>query len=237
MIWALLLACGAPTYIVEGTVVEVGAAEVVIDHREIEGFMGPMVMPFEVVDRELLSGLEPGQRVIGRIRVQGTEAALEKLRVVGHGPVSAPIGPAELQPGEVLPAVPVVFEDGSAGVVGAGQGVATRLTFLFTRCADATFCPATVSRLQALPEGEERVVAVTLDPERDVVSVLAAYAEEVGATSWRLARTEPEALRDLAMRAGLSIAKTERGEIVHGIRWLELDAEGRLVRRHDDNAW
>ena len=47
---AALVACNnAPSYIVEGVVVEVnGTHEVVVDHKDIPGFMSAMVMPFQV---------------------------------------------------------------------------------------------------------------------------------------------------------------------------------------------
>ena len=66
-----LLGCEQPTHIVEGTVVEVRPHEVVLDHKEIPRFMGPMVMPFTVADPSMLEDLEPGHRVTGSLKVEG----------------------------------------------------------------------------------------------------------------------------------------------------------------------
>ena len=108
------------------------------------------------------------------------------------------------------------------------------VTFLYSRCPDADFCPATVGRLQEL-RVDARVIAVTLDPERDTVDVLAEHRAAIGVDAIRLARTD--ALRELAIEAGLAIAQSESGDIVHELRWLVLDEEGRLVARFDDNRW
>lgn len=237
-----LLACGGPpTYIVEGVVVEVNDADVVLDHQAIEGFMGPMTMPFQVDDPALLADVEPGHRVVGRIAVDGTQITLEKLRVTGKGPVPQRAdGPAALDPGDVLPPTPVAFHDGTEGTLGPSDRP-TLLTFVYTRCPDPTYCPATLARLKALqPDlaGEVALVALTLDPEHDTVEVLAETAAAHGAdpAHWRFARTSESATRELAMRAGIPVTRTSDGEIVHQLVWLLLDHEGRLVKRWESNA-
>ena len=40
-----------------------------IDHEAIPGFMPAMTMPYEVADAGLLSGIAPGDRVRGTLRV------------------------------------------------------------------------------------------------------------------------------------------------------------------------
>lgn len=240
-LWGLVSCATDPTFVVEGVVVEVHPGEVVIDHQPIAGFLDAMTNPFELADAGLVEGVRPGHRVIGRIRVAGDRTTLEKLRVVGQGPAPEPTGPLPLALGDVLPATEVVFEDGGRGSVGAGQGVVTGLTFVYTRCPDQQRCPATTARLQALQTEvpEVRWVAVTLDPEHDTVEVLGAWTRASGAdpTRWRTARLEPEATVDLARRAGLPVARGADGSLVHEIRWLVLDPEGRLIARYESNDW
>ena len=173
LLWMLLACWGENAYIVEGTVVEVTAAdEVVIDHEAIDGFMDAMVMPFHVKDPDLIGALEPGHRVIARLEVEPSGGYLTKIRVTGKGPAptwNAPEGPAPLRVGQVLPAMEVTLADGTKTVVGKGQDRPTALTFLYTRCPMPEFCPATVARFQALQEAvgpEVRLLAITLDPAR-----------------------------------------------------------------------
>lgn len=235
-----LLGCGSgSTYIVEGVVVDLSDGMVVVDHGPIEGFTGAMTTPFLVDDAAVLAELERGHRILGRLRVDGAHTELEKVRVVGKAPVPAPdVQPLEV--GELLPATRIVLEDGTSAVIGEGQGAPTVVTFLYSRCPDADFCPATVQRLQVLQEQTEppsRLIAITLDPDRDTIEVLTEHARAIGAdpSVLRLARVDD--LRTLAMRAALPIARSGSGEIVHEIRWLVLNADGRLVVRHDDNGW
>lgn len=240
--WAL--ACGdGDAWIVEGVVVEVRPpAEVVIDHQEVKGLMGPMTMPFQVRDAALLRDLEPGDRVVARLITAPDGSFLERIRETGRGPVpEKALAPLPLQPGDALAPVTVTLEDGSTAVVGAGQGQPTALAFLYTQCPIPEFCPALVSRIQALsPEivGRARVITVTLDPEHDTPEVLAAFARTSGADPqvWRLGRVDPEPLAQLAGLAAMSVDRSG-GSIEHGARLLVLDAEGRLIERYDDNRF
>lgn len=243
-LFALLFACwGDNAHIVEGTVVEVTAAdEVVLDHDAIKSLgMGRMTMPFHVEDPALLKNLHPGQRVIARMEVGESGGYLTKIRVTGTRAVPKKLetGPAPLRTGQVLPTTAVTVEDGTSIVLGAGQDRPTVLTFLYTTCPMPEFCPATVARFQALQAAIDpsiRLVAVTIDPDTDTLPVLAAFAKESSANPeiWRFGRVAD--LPTLAMYGGLTV--TEEGEeIAHGIRILTLDREGRLVKRFDDLKW
>ena len=245
LFWLGLFGCEqTPSYIVEGTVVEVRAHDIVVDHKAIEGFMDAMVMPFSVEDATLLQTLEPGHRILARLEVDGMGATLVKVRVTGKGPAPKMVeeGPAPVRPGQMFPTTTLRNEAGEALVLGQGQQRATLVTFIYTRCPMPEFCPATIARLQPLQEalGEgPRIVAVTLDPEFDTEAVLTSYSDAVGAKAdrWSFGIPTSEQLPDLAMRAGLQISQGDNQAIVHTLRTLVLDAEGRLVERYDDNNW
>lgn len=242
---ALLFACwGERAYIVEGIVVEVPRPnEVVLDHEEIVGLMGPMVMPFEVLDPELTSGLQPGDKVVARFEIlDGAGGVLTKLRVTGKGPAPEKIdrGPEPIRPGAALPPIEIPTTAGTL-VLGPDQKERIALVFLYTTCPIPEFCPAVVSRMQAL-QGQlgpgQRILAVTLDPEGDTLPVLETFAETSGADPerWVFGRLEQEALADLALRAGMPVVR-DGAEVVHGLRLLVLDHGGKLVERYDDNRW
>jgi protein SCO1/2 len=247
---ALLTACGGdPTYIVEGTVREVSSpTELVIAHKAIPGFMGPMTMPFQLASAEIGQGVEVGDIIVARLVVTQEGARLERVRVTGHDPSAEaparPTGPAPVRAGEALPKTEVQTTQGP-WPVGEGQGAPTLLTFLYTTCPMPDLCPATVRRMQELqtnltasnPAGA-RLLAVTVDLRGDTPEVLTRYAAEVGADPaiWRLGRVEGEAFTALIARAGLR-ADPKSGEIDHTVRHLVLNASGTLIERYDDNRF
>lgn len=72
---------GGKLYPIRGEVVSVTAArnEVVLHHEAIAGFMQGMTMPFPVATRDLLDGIEAGDRVEGVLLVEGARYALVSL--------------------------------------------------------------------------------------------------------------------------------------------------------------
>jgi len=243
-ILALLFACGGESYVVEGSVVEVHPQSVVIDHREIPGFMGAMTMPFEVEDPSLLEGLVPGHRIVARLEI-GEELGgeLTKIRITGKGPAPEIIddGPLPLRSGQTFPNLSIPTHDGRAAALGEAQSQRLVLTFLYTRCPIPEACPAIISRMQALQEvmpADARIVAITLDPEHDTLELLAEYANNVSADAgkWHFGRLEREPLADLALLAGLPVTR-EGDQILHGLRTLVIDRGGKLIERYDDNNW
>lgn len=222
-----------------GTVVNLDDGRAMVDHEPIEGVMPSMVMGFGLAPWEL-EPLTVGDRIQARLLRSGYGWQLIDVDITGHVDVALRGDVQPLEPGEVLPRTELVAEDGSPLVLGAGQGVPTLLTFIYTRCPDPAFCPATAARLAALQGTLDgaRIVTVTLDPENDTPTVLAAWGEVMGADTsvWRLARAEPLALQELALRAGQHVT-VDGGKISHLHRFLALDADGRLVQRFDDDRW
>lgn len=244
LVTVLLSGCwGSNAYILEGTVLEVRDGEVVVDHDEVYGLMGPMVMPFRVTRPDLAADLKPGDRIVARLMVEARGGYLDKVRVTGHTPLPPPQadGAAPVRPGQTFPRVEVPVTGSETWVIGEGQPSPTVLTFVYTRCPMPEFCPMVVSRLQALQDAVgdgARLLAVTLDPAHDTLEVLSAYGEQAGARTpvWRFGRLESDSLQALALRAALPVSPSG-DDIVHGLRWLVLDSRGRLVERYDDNAW
>jgi protein SCO1/2 len=119
-----------------------------------------------------------------------------------------------------------------AGVTAdALRGRPAVLTFVYASC-HAT-CPVLVSRLQALERavpGDVRYVAVTLDPERDTVAALAAYAERWGlGPRWHLLTGEPAAVRRLVASFAIQWTRLPDGELAHENVVVLLDRAGRIA--------
>lgn len=226
---------------IEGTVVRIDPGRLTLDHDRVPGVMGAMVMPFQVRDDEA-SKLTPGDRVRATLVGSDHGFVVVNLQVTGQGAAELREDIAPLDVGQVFPRTRVPVEDGSELLVGAGQDRPTVLTFLYTTCPDPNFCPALAARLQALqaqiPAGQARIVALTIDPEHDVVPVLKRYAELVAADPdiWRFGRLEPAQLQRAALLSGMSVT-VQDGKIVHLLRLLVLDEEGRLVAHYKDNEW
>ncbi len=239
--WILLaLACApsAPTWPLDGDVLAVGDGRVEVRHDAIDGLMPEMVMTFAV---EGGPPIRPGDRIHATLRQGRDGFVLTDVSRVGTNVDVLRDDVPPIHVGEVWPRTEAVAEDGRPLVLGEGQGAATALAFLYTRCPNPDFCPALVGRLLALqeelPDGA-RIVTVTLDPSHDTPEVLATYGASVGAdpTRWRLAHTDASSLARLALRSGQRVLRRD-DLVVHEHRLVVLDAHGAVIERYDHNQW
>ena len=140
-------ACGQPGvkhYPLQGTVVSVDKAQqhLVIDHKDIPGFMGAMTMPYPVADAKVLDQVGPGDQITADVVVSDTSVRLEKVVVVKKGSGAKP--QSELQPSQpagTLPDFTLVNQDGKRIGLRQYRGRALLITFIYTRCPLPDYCP------------------------------------------------------------------------------------------------
>lgn len=148
-----------------------------------------------------------------------------------------------LAPGDAVPAVPLVDQDGRAFSLAALRGDVVVVSFLYTGCADARACPlvaAKLARMQRSLRGEPiRLVALSLNPRYDTPPVLRAYGAHYGedSTRWTLATGAPEAVAALVARFGLDVQRPGTASVVHDVAAVVLARDGRVATIVRGNAW
>lgn len=251
-------AAGARRHPLKGRVVAVDLAErkITLAHEEIPGFMPAMTMPFAVLEKDavLLPHVAPGDEVTASLVVPDSRYWIEDLVVVkkGTGDPNAPARPParEPQPGDVLPDVLLVDQDGEEVHLSDYRGSALALTFVFTRCPLPDFCPLMMENFAAAHaalladetlRGRTRLLTVSFDPGHDTPAVLRAYGERFQKsrppfTHWVLATGSVDAIRALGSALDLDYVE-EEGSFTHNLRTAVVDPEGRLVRFYRGNDW
>ena len=122
------------------------------------------------------------------------------------------------------------------------RGSPVMLAMIYTHCT-AT-CPLAVSELKRIAalDSHVRLVLVSLDPARDDVRRLTAYAAERGLdpARWTLLTGSDAAVRDLAATLGVRYRQVTPNDLAHTNLITLLDSEGRIARqssgRMDDAA-
>lgn len=148
-----------------------------------------------------------------------------------------------LQPGDTVPAIPLVDQSGRAFSIADLRGRAVVLAFIYTRCADPRMCPLVSSKfshMQArIGAAPIHLLEVTLDPAFDAPAVLRRYGRAYGqdVRRWTLATGEAGALAELAERLGVATQWTRPQTLVHTEAAIVLDPQGRIARVIDGNAW
>lgn len=148
-----------------------------------------------------------------------------------------------LQPGDTIPAIPLIDQSGHAFSIAQLRGDAVVLSFIYTRCTDPQMCPLVSSKFERMQQligtARVRLLEITLDPRFDTPRVLRAYGQAYKAqpNRWTLATGAPAAIDELAARIGIATRWTRPGTLVHTEAAILIDAEGRIVETIDGNAW
>lgn len=250
-------AAGARRFELKGKVVSVdrakGTAE--IEHEEIKDFMSAMTMEFPVRDAEALKVMETGQSVHATLVFADDGAYWIENLVLSKSVPAAPAasaspasGAREPKPGDEIPGVKLVNQDGRPLDTRALKGRAVVVDFIYTRCPLPDQCPLLSANFAQLNTAlasdadlreRARLLSVTLDPEYDKPEVLKAY----GATyaggkfdGWDFATGDPAEVRRFAEFFGL-IYKAEGGQITHSLRTAVVTPEGKLLKVYRGNEW
>jgi cytochrome oxidase Cu insertion factor (SCO1/SenC/PrrC family) len=148
-----------------------------------------------------------------------------------------------LQPGDTVPAIPLVTQSARPFSFADLRGSAVVVSFIYTRCPDPRMCPLTSSkfaRLQSELRGKPvQLVEITLDPAYDSPRVLRNYGRGFGAdpARWTLATGAEGSIDELAARFGVASRWTTPSTLVHTESVIVLDRANRLADSVDGNAW
>src|SRR5437764_1048733 len=90
---------GERRYHLEGKVISTDKSQqqIVVDHKEIPGFMGAMAMPYPVADARTVEQVAPGDEITADVVATAKGIRLENVVVVKKGDGKAPPPRSELQ--------------------------------------------------------------------------------------------------------------------------------------------
>ncbi len=228
-------------------------AKVTIKHEDVRGFMPAMTMAFDVRDRELLQGRQPGELITATLVVDENRVYLSTITRTGTAPLTDAPPPAPvdvIETGALVPDAEFTDQAGRPRRFADWRGQAVAVTFTYTRCPLPNFCPLmdrNFREVQRVIVGDEalrgraHLVTVTFDPGYDTPEVLAAHAARVSAdpAHWTWLTGDPAAVDRFTSRFGVSAIRNEKAaaEIVHNLRTAVIDPRGRLVTILSGNEW
>jgi protein SCO1/2 len=226
-----------PTYELTGQilVVKPETNELLVKHEDIKGFMPAMTMPYVVKDPAFLKDRVPGDVITATLHVAPDGPYLSAITRTGTAPlpddartdIPAAANVHLLKAGDPLPATPLV-DQGRSITFADFKGSALAVTFIYTRCPLANFCPlldrrfAEVQKIAASDPalaGKVRLLSISFDPAFDTDASLKAHAEKVGADPavWRFATTRPAVVDRLAAEFGINVIREKDGTITHNL--------------------
>jgi protein SCO1/2 len=247
------------SFTLQGQVLSIDAPHriLVIKHEDIKDFMPAMTMPYEAKEARLLEGLAPGDLITATLVVFANGAHLTTIKKVGSAPLEQPPAPGPpasagfelLRPGEPVPDGSFLDQGGRKRRFSDFKGSPVVMTFIYTKCPIATFCPLMDRHFASLQKTLKpdpvlknvRLVTVSFDPVTDTPAVLAAHARSLNAdlSRWTFLTGDRDDVDQFASRFGVSIARsqTDPRDITHNLRTAIIDADGKLVKAYTGNEW
>ena len=244
-------------YRLKGTVVQVDKAQqhLVVDHEEIPGFMGAMTMPYPVVDPQTLEKLSPGDQITADVVVTSNEIHLENVVVVKKSDGKTSPAGAQLQPSDQNAPVPdftLVNQDGKRVRLADYRGKSVLLTFIYTRCPLADYCPLMTHNFAEIEKNIEKspelyakthLISISFDSQYDTPKVLRNYARAFVADRgqqtfehWEFATIPAAEKKDVTKFFDVFVTQ-EQGQVVHSMSTAIISPDGHMYKAYNGNDW
>jgi protein SCO1/2 len=243
-------------YQLDGRVVAVDATahELTIAHEDIPGLMKGMTMPFQVNQREywIFNNIAPGDAIHATLLLSD-HAELDDISFTKRSDAGSS-GTSNLripQPGDEVPDLELINEEGKAIHLRQFRGKPLLLTFIYTRCPFPDFCvrmshnfAEVLKDLRENPKvfDQAQLLSISIDPENDRPAVLRDYGKRYAGQldpdfkHWVFASGTLEQVRKAADFFGLAYNQKDN-QIVHGLRTVLISPDGRVLKVYSGNDW
>ena len=247
---------------IRGKVVRVDTAgqRILLDHEAIPGFMEAMAMEYRVDDPAVLGEVHPGDRISATL-LSDRDAAGPKNMRLHHVVVIAQARPDYKptlqyhvpQPGETVPDFKLLNQSGKRIDLKQFRGKVLALTFIYTRCTMAEFCPR-MSRnfadidvaLAKDPAVYNRthLLSVSFDPAYDTPKVLKSYGGGVTGrftqetfAHWDFAAPQGPELDAMEKWFAVGVTPGEGTTIQHSLATAVIGKDGHVIAFYPYNDW
>jgi protein SCO1/2 len=246
----------ARRYHLSGTIVQVDKAQnhLVVDHKEIPGFMAAMTMPYPVASAENLDQLSPGDQITADVVVTPSEIHLEHIVIVkkSDGKAAPGAGLAPSPQNQPVPDFALVNQDGKRIRFSQYRGKAVLLTFIYTRCPLPDYCPLMSHNFAEIEKqlvnspdvyARTHLLSISFDSQYDTPMVLRNYARAFVADRgprtfehWEFA-TIPAAEKNDVTKFFDVFVTQEQGQITHSMSTAIISPDGRIYKAYTGNDW
>jgi protein SCO1/2 len=248
------------TYPLRGKIVSTDAAkgEVTINHQAILGFMEAMTMSYKLRDTRIIGELHPGDLITADILVsQGPDAEIyvDHIDVIGQAkPDYKPMTQFHVpEPGDKVPDFRLIDQNGRSIHLDQFAGKTLLLTFIYTRCPVADFCPRVTRNFAAIEKtlaaqpalyNKTHLLCASFDPDGDTPARLKAYGEQYMGSSapkafqhWDFAVPSKSTLPTLAHYFDVGLTDEQNGTITHTLSTTLIGPDGKVVQFYPGNEW
>ena len=252
------------TFHLRGKIVATDAAagRLTVAHGAIPGFMDAMTMSYKMVEPNTISEIHAGDVVTARMTVDEDRAGplnprLDQIVVVAQArPDTRPAVQYHVPaPGDVVPDFALLNQSGKTIHLAQFHGKVVLLTFIYTRCPLADFCPKMSSNFAEIDQalqadttayGRTHLLSVSFDPKYDTPAVLRSYGgghtgkfTQETFKHWDFAA--PAVAELPAMERYFDVGVTgdtaDAANLTHSLSTVLIGADGKVLAWYPTNDW
>ena len=244
-------------YPIQGRVVGINqeSGEVELDAAAIPGYMDAMTMPYKLKDPAVLSELHAGDMLRAALLVTDTNAMLDEIVITGQSrPVAKPTTNLQpLVPGEAVPNFALINQSGRTVHLDQYHGRVLVVTFVYTRCPLADYCPrmsrnfaAVDKALAADPKlyAATHLLSVSFDPKYDTPAVLRSYGGAYTGNytnekfeHWEFAAPFEKELPAVLTFFDVAATPEANKTVTHSLSTVVIGADGKVYKWYPTNEW
>jgi protein SCO1 len=242
---------------IRGVVVATDAAKgtVTVDTDAIPGYMESMIMPYTLKDPGIVSELHPGDTITADLYTSNATSLLDQIVVVGQAKADykPPVAWKPLNPGDPVPDFKLLNQGGKLIHISQFRGKVLLVTFIYTRCPLADYCPrmsrnfAHLDKLLAADPAlyaKTHLLSVSFDPKYDTPAVLRSYGgsytglyTEEKFAHWDFAAPPEKELPDVLHFFLVGATPEKDRTITHSLSTIVIDPKGRIYKWYPSNDW
>ena len=249
-------------FAVRGIVVSVDAVRGVVslNAETIPNFMEAMTMDYPLEDKAAATELHPGDRITATLECERDAAGPLNMRlkdvviVAQARPDYKPTVQYHVPaPGDAVPDFKLLNQSGQMLGLKQFRGKVVALTFIYTRCPVADYCPrmsrnfAEIDKeLAAEPAlyAKTHLLSISFDPAYDTPKVLRSYGgaytgkymQETFA-HWDFAAPAAADLQKIEEWFDLGVTPGDGGTLAHSLATVVVGKDGRVVAYYPTNEW
>jgi protein SCO1/2 len=250
------------TFPVRGKIVSVDTSKgsILLDHEAVPGFMDAMTMTYKLKDPSVASELHPGDRITATILVRQTpdgfdDAQLDHIVVTAQArPDYKPTAVYHVpSPGDAVPDFKLINQSGRTIRIGQFKGRVLLLTFIYTRCPLADFCPRMSHNFAEIDQAlhadpalyaKTHLLSISFDPKYDTPAVLKRYGEAYAGQyarqhfeHWEFVVPPAQQLAAVDEFFNVGVTPGDSGTLMHSLSTVLIGKDGKVLSWYPTNDW
>jgi protein SCO1/2 len=249
------------TFPIRGKIISVDAAKgsIVLSHGAVPGFMDAMTMPYKLKDPGIASELHAGDLIIAKLLVRKVgdeyeDPMLDEIVVTAQArPDYKPTMDYHVpQAGDAVPDFKLLNENGRTIHLGQFKGRVVLLTFIYTRCPLADYCPrmnknfAQIDQALATDKklyGETHLLSISFDPKFDTPAILKSYGgiytggKQAVFGHWDFAAPPESELPTIEQFFDLGVTPGDAGTLTHSLSTALIGKDGKVLAWYPTTEW